>query len=98
MKSILILACPDLRQIAVAFDVHLAEIGVPLATGLRIIAAPRSLLLEDLPHYIKSLRVSHIGLVPSLIEATMVAVEDDPETFPLRYICSGGEKMSDTVC
>lgn len=71
---------------------------MPLATGLRIIAAPRSLLLEDLPHYIKCLRVSHIGLVPSLIEATMVAVEDDPETFPLRYICSGGEKMSDTVC
>ncbi|KAH9901403.1 hypothetical protein C8Q73DRAFT_786775 [Cubamyces lactineus] len=85
---------------SVAFDVHLAEILVPLALGIPILAAPRSLLLEDLPYYIKNLRVSHVGIVPSLIEATMGAVQEDEESghaTTLRYIASGGEKMSDAI-
>lgn len=87
--------------VAVAFDVHIAEIMVALAVGIPILAAPRSLLLEDLPYYIKHLRVSHVGIVPSLIEATMGAVQADDESgaaTTLRYIASGGEKMSDAVC
>lgn len=90
----------DLRVIAVAFDVHLAEIFVPLAIGIPILTAPRSLLLEDLPYYITHLRVSHVGIVPSLIEATMGAVQEDEasgHSTNLRYIASGGEKMSDAV-
>ena len=74
---------------------------MPLALGIPILAAPRSLLLEDLPYYIKNLRVSHVGIVPSLIEATMGAVQEDEESghaTTLRYIASGGEKMSDAVC
>ncbi|KAI0082634.1 hypothetical protein K474DRAFT_1654750 [Panus rudis PR-1116 ss-1] len=85
---------------SVAFDVHLAEILVPLATGIPIISAPRSLLLEDLPFYIKELGISHLGIVPSLIEATMGAIQDDVNaghTSTLRYIASGGEKMSDAI-
>ncbi|KAI9064453.1 hypothetical protein FKP32DRAFT_1591881 [Trametes sanguinea] len=85
---------------SVAFDVHLAEILVPLALGIPILAAPRSLLLEDLPYYVKHLRVSHVGIVPSLIEATMGAVQEDEESghaTSLRYIASGGEKMSDAI-
>ena len=83
-----------------AFDVHLAEIFVALALGIPILSAPRALLLEDLPYYIKHLRISHVGIVPSLIEATMGAVQEDQEsgaTTTLRYIASGGEKMSDSV-
>ncbi|KAI0748141.1 peptide synthetase [Daedaleopsis nitida] len=85
---------------SVAFDVHIAEIMVALAVGIPILAAPRSLLLEDLPYYIKHLRVSHVGIVPSLIEATMGAVQADADSgaaTTLRYIASGGEKMSDAI-
>ncbi|KAH9854247.1 hypothetical protein C2E23DRAFT_820117 [Lenzites betulinus] len=85
---------------SVAFDVHLAEIFVPLALGIPILSAPRSLLLEDLPHYISNLHVSHVGIVPSLIEATMGAVQEDEKSghgSSLRYIASGGEKMSDAI-
>ena len=73
---------------------------VALAVGIPILSAPRSLLLEDLPYYITHLRVSHVGIVPSLIEATMGAVqegEDAGHATALRYIASGGEKMSDAV-
>ncbi|KAI0780914.1 hypothetical protein BD413DRAFT_608137 [Trametes elegans] len=85
---------------SVAFDVHLAEILIPLANGIPIVSAPRSLLLEDLPHYIRTLRVSHVGIVPSLIEATMGAVQEDEDsghTMTLRYLACGGEKMSDAI-
>ena len=85
---------------AIAFDVHLAEILVPIANRLPILAAPRSELFEDLPYYVKELKITHLGIVPSLIEATLGAVEDrapSGQASSLRYIASGGEKMSDAV-
>lgn len=72
-----------------------------IAVGIPILSAPRSLLLEDLPYYITHLQVSHVGIVPSLIEATMGAVQEKEDAgygTTLRYIASGGEKMSDAVC
>lgn len=67
-----------------------------------LLCAPRALLFEDLPGRIKEMGVTHVGIVPSLIEATMAAavmdVEEDGQTgMKLRYIASGGEKMSDSV-
>lgn len=62
-----------------------------------IVSAPRSQLLENLPLYVSSLGVTHLGLVPSLIEATMNAVQENGEKMALRYIASGGEKLSDSV-
>ncbi|EMD38714.1 siderophore biosynthesis enzyme [Gelatoporia subvermispora B] len=85
---------------SVAFDVHLAEIFIPLARGMSIVSAPRSTLLEDLPYFIKELKISHLGIVPSLIEATMGSIQEDVESggsTTLRYIASGGEKMSDAI-
>ncbi|KAH9946102.1 uncharacterized protein BXZ73DRAFT_72945 [Epithele typhae] len=85
---------------SVAFDVHLSEIFCAFAVSLPIVSAPRSLLLEDLPYYIKHLRISHVGIVPSLIEATMGQVQEAKEAgqeMALRYIASGGEKMSDAI-
>lgn len=75
---------------------------------MTLLTAPRSQLLEDLPRWIRNLGVTHVGIVPSLIEATMCAVEESPEgslsgndqgasKMKLRYIASGGEKMSDSV-
>lgn len=84
---------------AIAFDVHVAEVLVPLALGMTLVSAKRGELLENLPLYISLLGITHIGLVPSLIDATMCAVEDDQngEEIKLRYIASGGEKISDSV-
>ncbi len=92
---------------AIAFDVHLAETFVPFALGMVLISAQRSQLFENLPKWIRKLGVTHVGIVPSLIEATMGAVEQfsgskadisGEAEMKLRYIASGGEKMSDTVC
>ncbi|KAG8217719.1 hypothetical protein J3R82DRAFT_5877 [Butyriboletus roseoflavus] len=83
---------------SIAFDVHLAEILVPLALGMTLVSAKRGELLENLPLYISLLGITHIGLVPSLIDATMCAVEDQKgEEMKLRYIASGGEKISDAI-
>lgn len=82
---------------SIAFDVHIAEIFVPLVLRMPILSAPRSHLLENLPFYVRSLNVTHLGLVPSLIEATMNAVQQDGDNMTLRYIASGGEKISDAI-
>lgn len=63
-----------------------------------LISARRSQLLEDLPIYVNKLGVTHLGIVPSLIEATLNAAQsEDGDEIALRYIASGGEKMSDSV-
>ncbi|KAH0827172.1 hypothetical protein J3R83DRAFT_4863 [Lanmaoa asiatica] len=84
---------------SIAFDVHIAEILVPLALGMTLVSAKRGELLENLPLYINLLGITHVGLVPSLIDATMRAIENDQkgEEMKLRYIASGGEKISDSV-
>ncbi|KAH7922105.1 hypothetical protein BV22DRAFT_1037866 [Leucogyrophana mollusca] len=84
---------------SIAFDVHIQEFLVPLALGMVFLCAPRSLLLENLPFYLKHLEISHVGIVPSLIDATMGAMEEEEmgDGMKLRYIASGGEKMSDSI-
>jgi hypothetical protein len=84
-------------RIAIAFDVHLGETFVPIALGMPLFSAPRSELLEDLPFYVNILGITHLGIVPSLIEATLNAASDETGKTELRYIASGGEKMSDSV-
>ncbi|KAG2349803.1 hypothetical protein BDR05DRAFT_923562 [Suillus weaverae] len=84
---------------SVAFDVHIAEILVPLSLGMVMVSAPRGILLENLPYYISLLGVTHVGIVPSLIDATMGTVQEDEAMggMKLRYIASGGEKISDSI-
>jgi hypothetical protein len=65
-----------------------------------MVSAPRGILLENLPYYISLLGVTHVGIVPSLIEATMGTVQEDEAIasgMKLRMIASGGEKISDSV-
>lgn len=85
--------------LAIAFDVHLAETIVPIALGMPLLSARRSQLLENLPVYVNQLGITHLGIVPSLIEATLNASQEGSEgsDVALRYIASGGEKMSDSV-
>ncbi|KAG6851029.1 NRPS [Arthromyces matolae] len=84
---------------SIAFDVHLAETFVPIALGMPSLTALRSQLLENLPFYVKHMAVTHIGIVPSLIEVTLCALSEENEgrDMALRYIASGGEKISDAV-
>ncbi|KAG1756694.1 uncharacterized protein EDB91DRAFT_31035 [Suillus paluster] len=84
---------------SVAFDVHIAEILIPLSLGMVLLSAPRSILLENLPYYISLLGVTHVGIVPSLIDATMGTVQEDEAMggINLRFIASGGEKISDSI-
>ncbi|KAF9227677.1 hypothetical protein BS17DRAFT_726077 [Gyrodon lividus] len=84
---------------SIAFDVHISEIFIPLALGMTLVCAKRAELLENLPQHISRLEITHVGLVPSLIDATMCTVEQDQveEEMKLRYIASGGEKISDSV-
>lgn len=84
---------------SVAFDVHFVEVFVPPSLGMVIISAPRGILLENLAYYISFLGVTHIGIVPSLIDATMSTVQEDEAMgkMNLRFIGSGGEKISDSI-
>lgn len=61
--------------------------------GIRLVTAPRSEVLADLQNNIIRLGITNLGMVPSMIEATLTA----PEDLPLKYLASGGEKMSDAV-
>ncbi|KAF9246318.1 hypothetical protein BU15DRAFT_39806 [Melanogaster broomeanus] len=84
---------------SIAFDVHLAEIFTPLALGMTLVSAKRVELFENLPYYISRLEITHVGLVPSLIDAAMCTFEQDQaeEDTKLRYIACGGEKISDSI-
>ena len=50
-------------------------------------------MLANLQENIIRLGITHLGMVPSMIEATLSA----PEDLPLKYMVSGGEKISDAV-
>ncbi|KAL4259866.1 Non-ribosomal peptide synthetase [Pleurotus pulmonarius] len=88
-----------LATASIAFDVHLAEVFVSLSLGTPLYNVPRSILLENLSYYVVQFGITHLGIVPSLMEATLsVAQEDgDLENMKLRYICSGGEKITDAI-
>ena len=76
---------------------------MPLSVAMTLVSAPRSQLLKDLPHWLRYLCVTHVRIVPSLIKATVCALEGDgvldskEHTTNLHYIASGGEKMIDSV-
>ncbi|KAF9649477.1 hypothetical protein BDM02DRAFT_3230298 [Thelephora ganbajun] len=82
-----------LAMASVAFDVHISEICQVWCLGIRLVSAPRFELLADLQNNILRLGITHLGMVPSMIEATL----STPEDLPLKYMASGGEKISDAV-
>ncbi|KAF9783958.1 hypothetical protein BJ322DRAFT_1067759 [Thelephora terrestris] len=78
---------------SVAFDVHISEICQVWCLGIRLVTAPRFEVLADLQNNIIRLGITNLAMVPSMIEATLTA----PEDLPLKYLASGGEKISDAV-
>lgn len=61
--------------------------------GSRLVSAPRFELLTQLRQHIISIGVTHIGMVPSMIEALL----ESPDGLPIKYLVSGGEKITDSV-
>ncbi|KAE8381789.1 putative nonribosomal peptide synthase [Aspergillus bertholletiae] len=77
-----------------AFDVHICEMVLGWRHGLRLVTAPRTMLLDNLHLVLTRCRISHAGFVPSLLEHTGMSAEELPD---LRYLGVGGEKISETI-
>jgi len=72
------------------FDVAVLEHFWTWSLGLRLICAPRDLILEDLPGFIDGLNISHLDLTPSLGRLL------DPELVPSLHsgvFITGGEAV-----
>lgn len=96
--SLSCLSCVAVRRLiwlfsAIAFDVHISEICQAWCLGIRLVSAPRYEILADLQENLINLGITHAGMVPSMIEATLTG----PDDLPLKYLVSGGEKISDAV-
>ncbi|GAB1517179.1 Non-ribosomal peptide synthetase [Rhizoctonia solani] len=78
---------------SIAFDVHISEICQTWCLGIRLVSAPRYEILADLQENLINLGITHAGMVPSMIEATL----SGPDDLPLKYLVSGGEKISDSL-
>ncbi|CUA72232.1 hypothetical protein RSOLAG22IIIB_00897 [Rhizoctonia solani] len=78
---------------SIAFDVHISEICQTWCLGIRLVSAPRYEILADLQGNLINLGITHAGMVPSMIEATL----SGPDDLPLKYLVSGGEKISDSL-
>jgi len=80
-------------SVAIAFDVHISEVCQSWRLSTRLVSGPRYELLANLQENIISMGITHLGMVPSMIEATL----SSPDDLPLKYLVSGGEKISDAV-
>lgn len=70
------------------FDVSVLEQYFSWSTGITLVAAPQSLILQDLPTAISALKITHVDLTPSL--ASILT----PKTAPLlRVFITGGEQI-----
>ncbi|KAK7033521.1 Non-ribosomal peptide synthetase [Paramarasmius palmivorus] len=78
-----------------AFDVHISEIVQSWALGIRLVSGQRYELLADLRSVVREKGITHLGMVPSMIEATLGG--SDEEKVGVKYLVSGGEKMSDQL-
>lgn len=50
------------------FDMSIYDMSIAFSYGVCLCAAPRQLLLEDLPRVIRSLQVTHLDLTPSVAQ------------------------------
>ncbi|VDC07058.1 unnamed protein product [Peniophora sp. CBMAI 1063] len=76
-----------------AFDVHISEIVQSWCLGTRLVSAPRFELLTNLRTHVVELGITHVGMVPSMIEALLV----EADGLGVKYLVSGGEKITDAL-
>jgi non-ribosomal peptide synthetase component F len=77
---------------SIAFDVSIFEMLLTWSVGATLCAADKDTLLFDLELAIRSLKVTHIDLTPSV--ASIVRREKIP---CLQYLISGGEAISASI-
>jgi ferricrocin synthase len=79
--------------------VHISEIVFSWALGIRLVSTPsaRFELLADMFNNVHRLGVTHLGMVPSMIEGTFSGGAEQGSQIGIKYLASGGEKISDSV-
>ncbi|CAO1615307.1 unnamed protein product [Parajaminaea phylloscopi] len=77
-----------------AFDPHLSQMFTPWRLGSCAVTGERELLLEDLAKTVQSLQITHIGILPSLLEHSGLTPELAPS---LVGVAVGGEKITSSV-
>lgn len=74
-----------------AFDPHLSQMFTPWRLGYCAVTGDRNALLEDLPRTVQALQITHIGILPSLLEHSGLT----PDTATsIVSIAVGGEKIT----
>ena len=76
------------------FDVSVLEQYWSWSENVRVVSAPRDVILQDLPAAIKALGITHIDLTPSL--AVLLRPEDVP-TLCQGVFITGGEKLKQEI-
>lgn len=93
-RSILSLS-PDskwLQFAAPTFDMSIYDMSVAFSFGICLCAAPRALLLEDLPRVVRLLEVTHVDLTPSVAKHLV------PESVPtVKTLFCIGERLSQSI-
>ncbi|EPX74591.1 ferrichrome synthetase Sib1 [Schizosaccharomyces octosporus yFS286] len=74
------------------FDVSVLEQYFSWSTGTCLVAAPKNLILQDIPTAVRVLKISHIDLTPSLASIL------NPDNAPyLQVFITGGEQIRQEV-
>ncbi|KAF1813068.1 hypothetical protein P152DRAFT_395882 [Eremomyces bilateralis CBS 781.70] len=76
------------------FDVSVLELFWSWSVGIRVVSAPKDVIFEDLAGAIRSLRITHIDLTPSL--ARLIRPEEVPSLCDGVFI-TGGEQLRQDV-
>ncbi|CEH19613.1 nonribosomal siderophore peptide synthase [Ceraceosorus bombacis] len=77
-----------------AFDPHLSQMFMAWRLGYAATTGPRADLLEDLSQTVTRLQITHIGMLPSLLEQAGLTPESAPS---LAVVSVGGEKITPYV-
>ncbi|KAI8919469.1 hypothetical protein DFJ77DRAFT_279005 [Powellomyces hirtus] len=81
-----------LQMASIAFDVSVFEFMLSWSNAIRLCAAPKEVILKDLELTIRSMKVSHADLTPSL--ASTIRCENIPT---MKLLVSGGEALTRQV-
>lgn len=76
------------------FDVSVLEQFWSWSVGISVVSAPRDLMLEDLPKFIRATSITHLDLTPSL--ATLLHPDDVPSLCRGVFI-TGGEALRQDI-
>jgi ferricrocin synthase len=76
------------------FDVSVLEQYWSWSIGIRVTTAPRDLMLEDLPAFLRQTSITHLDLTPSL--ARLITPEEVPSLCEGVFIV-GGEQLSQDI-